>query len=82
MEKFNFEVFFSKGGLFDVRMVEKNFFSFSKFQIFFFEKWLQWDQWNVERNKVMKFELTWGIHRGVTRNCLHVWAQSAHSHVV
>ena len=41
----------SKGGPFDVRMVHNFFFRFSKFQ-----KWLQLDVANVERNKLMKFE--------------------------
>ena len=41
------------------------FFKFSKF---FFEKWLQWDVANIDRNKVMKFELISSIHREITRD--------------
>ena len=57
----------SKGGPFEVGTVEKKipFFKFSKF---FFEKWLQWDVANIDRNKVMKFELISSIHREITRD--------------
>ena len=68
MEKNNFEKKkFSKGGPFEVGTVEKKiqFFKFSKF---FFEKWLQWDVANIDRNKVMKFELISSIHREITRD--------------
>ena len=41
------------------------FFKFSKY---FFEKWLQWDVANIDRNKVMKFELISSIHREITRD--------------
>ena len=53
---------FSKGGPFEVGTVEKKKFPFFKFSKFFFEKWLQWDVANVDRNKVMKFELISSIH--------------------
>ena len=43
------------------------FFKISKF---FFEKWLQWDVANVDRNKLMKFELILSIHREITRDHL------------
>ena len=61
-KKIIFKIFFSKGGPFDVGTVEKHFFDFSNFQIFFFEKWPQWDVTNVERNKVMKYELNRSVH--------------------
>ena len=69
MEKNNFEKKNFKGGPFEVGMVEKKiqFFKISKF---FFEKWLQWDVANGERNKLMKFELISSIHRGITRDHL------------
>ena len=70
MEKFNFEFFFSKGGPFDVGMVEIFFFPFFKISKLFFEKWLQWDMANVERNKLIKFELISSIHRGIMRDHL------------
>ena len=62
----------------------KIFISFSIFQNFqkFFQIWLQWGLQDIERNKVMTFELIWGIHHGVKRDCLYVRAQSAHPHVV
>ena len=69
-KKIIFKIFFSKGGPFDVEMVENFFFSFSKFQKLFFEKWLQWDVTNGERNKLMKFELILSIHGGITRDHL------------
>ena len=42
------------------------------FQIFkiFFEKWLQWDLANIERNKVMKYELILSSHGGIMRDQL------------
>ena len=43
------------------------FLSFSKFQNSYFEKWLQFAMVNVERNKIMKFELVLSIHQGITR---------------
>ena len=48
----------------------KFFFRFSKFQNFYFEKWLQWDMANVERKKVMKFELILSINGGIMRDQL------------
>ena len=57
----------SKGGPFDVGTVEKKISVFQNFKIFF-EKWLQWDVANVDRNKVMKFELISSIHREITRD--------------
>ena len=44
---------------------------------FLFQKWPQWDLANVVRNKVMKNELIWSIHRSSTRDYLHGWAQCA-----
>ena len=49
---------------------EKKNFKFFKISKLFFEKWLQWDVANVERNKLMKFELISSIHRGITRDHL------------
>ena len=51
-------------------MLECSKMFFAIFQIFkiFFKKWPQWNLTNVERNKVMKFELHWSIHWGVTRD--------------
>ena len=68
MEKIYFEIFFFKGGTLWCRN-GRNFF-FSVFQNFknFFEKWPQWDITNVERNKVMKFELHQTVLWGVTRD--------------
>ena len=68
MEKINFEKKNFQGGdpLKSERLKKKiPFFKFSKF---FFEKWLQWDVANVDRNKVMKFELISSIHREITRD--------------
>ena len=48
----------------------KKKFPFFKFSKFFFEKWLQWDVANVDKNKVMKFELISSIHREITRDHL------------
>ena len=68
MEKFNFEKKKSKGP-FEVGTAGKKISVFQNFN-FFFEKWLQWDVENVERNKVMKFELIWSIHQGIMRDHL------------
>ena len=69
MEKISFEKKKnSKGGPFEVGTVEKKKIPFFKFSKFFFEKWLQWDVANVDRNKVMKFELILSIHREITRD--------------
>ena len=71
MEKIDFEIFFfSKGGPFDVGTIKNCFFQIFNFSKLFFEKWLQWDVENVERNKVMKFELIWSIHQGIKRDHL------------
>ena len=43
------------------------FFKISKF---FFEKWLQWDVANVDRNKLMKFELILSICGEITKDNL------------
>ena len=68
MEKFNFEKKKSKGP-FEVGTAGKKISVFQNFN-FFFEKWLQWDMANVDRNKVMKFELISSIHREITRDHL------------
>ena len=70
MEKNNFEKKNFKGGTLWSRNGRKKKIPFFKFSKFFFEKWLQWDVENVERNKVMKFELIWSIHRGIKRDHL------------
>ena len=49
-------------------MAEVFFPVFQNFNFFF--KWLQCDVANVERNKVMKFELILSIQGGITRDCL------------
>ena len=80
---FQFFDFFSKGGT--LWFWNVYFFFFSIFQNFQnnFLKWLQWDLKNIEWNKVMKYKVIWGIHREVTRDHLHMRAQSAPSpHVV
>ena len=66
--KKKFQNFFFKGGTLWCRNDRKNFLRFFKFSKFFFEKWPQWDITNVERNKVMKFELHRTVHWGVTRD--------------
>ena len=66
MEKFDFQKNFFKGGTLWRRNGQKTFFWFFKFSKFFFEKWPQWDVSNVERNKVMKYELNQSVHWGVT----------------
>ena len=58
----------SNGPLMSERPPKK--FQFFKISKFFFEKWHQWDMANVQRNKVMKFELILSIHRGITRDHL------------
>ena len=60
-------------------MLERSKNIFSIFQIFkiFFEKWPQWDITNVERKKVMNYELNRSVHRGVMRGNLLAGAQSA-----
>ena len=66
MEKINFEKKnFQRGDPLKSERLKKKipFFKFSKF---FFEKWLQWDVANDDRNKVMKFELISSIHREIT----------------
>ena len=68
IEKKNFQIFFFKGGTLWCRNDRKNFLRFFKFSKIFFEKWPQWDITNVERNKVMKFELHRTVHWGVTRD--------------
>ena len=68
LEKNNFQNFFFKGGTLWCRSGRKTFFRFFKFSKFFFEKWPQWDIINVERNKVMKYELNRSVHWGVTRD--------------
>ena len=70
MEKNNFEKKNFKGGTLWSRNGRKKKFPFFKFSKFFFEKWLQWDVANVDRNKVMKFELISSIHREITRDHL------------
>ena len=70
MEKFNFEKKNFKGGTLWSRNGRKKKFPFFKFSKFFFEKWLQWDVANVDRNKVMKFELISSIHGEITRDHL------------
>ena len=70
MEKFNFEKKNFKGGTLWCRNGRKFFFPFFKISKFFFEKWLQWDVANVDRNKVMKFELISSIHWEITRDHL------------
>ena len=55
----------------------RNIFSiFQNFKIFF-EKWPQWDITNVERNKVMKNEISLGILQRAIQGNLLVGAQSA-----
>ena len=56
----------------DPLMLERPKIFFPIFQNFnfFFEKWLQWDLANVERNKVMKFELILSIRGEITRDQL------------
>ena len=66
LEKNNFQKFFFKGGTLWCRNGRKTFFRFFKISKFFFEKWPQWDVSNVERNKVMKYELNRSVHWGVT----------------
>ena len=80
-KKIIFKFFFSKGGPFDVGMVEKYFFDFSKFQNVF-EKWPQWDITSVERNKVMKNEISLGILQRAIQGNLLVGAQSAPPRVI
>ena len=70
MEKINFEKKNFKGGTLWSRNGRKKKFPFFKFSKFFFEKWLQWDVANVDRNKVMKFELISSIHWEITRDHL------------
>ena len=67
---FFFEMFefFFKGGTLWCRNDQKKILRFFKFSKIFFEKWPQWDITNVERNKVMKFELHRTVHWGVTRD--------------
>ena len=67
MEKINFEKKIFKGDPLKSERLKKKipFFKFSKI---FFEKWLQWDVANIDRNKVMKFELISSIHREITRD--------------
>ena len=60
---------------------QSSFFQFFKISKFFFEKWPQWDVSNVERNKVMKYELNWSFHCGFMMDCQHERAQSAPPHV-
>ena len=48
----------------------KKKFPFFKISKFFFEKWLQWDVANVDRNKLMKFELILSIRGEITRDHL------------
>ena len=48
---------------------KKKFSIFQNFN-FFFEKWLQWDMANVDRNKAMKFELILSIRGEITRDQL------------
>ena len=48
----------------------KKKFPFFKISNFFFEKWLQWDVANVDRNKLMKFELILSIREEITRDHL------------
>ena len=48
----------------------KKKFPFFKISNFLFEKWLQWDMANVERNKVMEFGLVSSIRRRITRDHL------------
>ena len=81
MEKNNFEKKkFQRG---DPLMSErsKKKFPFFKISKFFFEKWLQWDVANVERNKLMKFELISSIHRGIMRDHLPGGVRWTPSHV-
>ena len=62
MEKINFEKKnIQRGDPLKLERLKKKipFFKFSKI---FFENWLQWDVANVDRNKVMKFELISRIH--------------------
>ena len=59
MEKIEFDFLF-KGGPLMSEQSKNFFFNFQNFK-FFFEKWLQLDVANVDRNKVMKFELIWSI---------------------
>ena len=66
LEKNNFQNFFFKGGTLWCRNGQKTFFRFFKFSKFFFEKWPQWDITNIERNKVMKYELNRSVHWCVT----------------
>ena len=67
LEKNNFQNFFFKGGTLWCQSGRKTFFRFFKFSKFFFEKWPQWDIINVERNKVMKYELNRSVHWGISR---------------
>ena len=67
MEKTEFEIFL-KGPLM-LKQLKNIFLIFQNFKIIF-EKWLQWEVENVERNKAMKFELILSIHQGITRDHL------------
>ena len=62
-EKISFEKKNFKGGdpLKSERSKKKKF-PFFKFSKIFFEKWPQWDVSNVERNKVIKYELNRSVH--------------------
>ena len=60
---------------------KKIFSVFQNFK-FFFEKWPQWDITNVERNKVMKNEISLGILQRAIQGNLLVGAQSAPPRVI
>ena len=68
--KINFEKKNFKGGTLWCWNGRNFFFPFFKISNFFFEKWLQWDVADVERNKVMKFELILSIRGEITRDQL------------
>ena len=63
--------FWSKGGTLWSRSEKFTFFEFSKFSKFFW-KMVQGVLRNLERNKVMNYELIWSVLRGVTHNHLQV----------
>ena len=64
------------------RNIKFFFLIFQSFQILFWKMASMGPTKSDEWNKVMKYELIWGIHREVTRDHLHVQAQSAPPHVV
>ena len=67
MEKKNWKKKFQRGDPLKSERLKKKI-PFFKFSNFFFEKWLQWDVANIDRNKVMKFELISSIHQEITRD--------------